>query len=105
MNFTDKTFKYDVVDNVKPVIVDFWAPWCGPCKMVSPIIDELAKEYKGKVKVGKINVDENPKTASQFGIMSIPAVMLFKGGKPVQTVVGARSKISFQKVFDPLIAS
>ena len=94
--FTDKNFQQDVLKSDMPVVVDFWAPWCGPCKMVSPIIEELAKEYNGKVSVGKLNVDDNPETAGQYSVMSIPTVMIFKNGKPVQSMVGAQGKQTYK---------
>jgi len=92
LEFTDKNFDQEVIKSDKPVLVDFWAPWCGPCQMMSPIIDELASEMEGKVKVGKINVDENPDSSSKFEVMSIPAIKIFKGGKVVKELVGAQSK-------------
>jgi len=94
--FTDSNFKDHVLDSKTPVVVDFWAPWCGPCKMVSPIIEELAKDYEGKVAVGKLNVDENVQTAGQYGVMSIPTVMIFKDGKPVQSLIGAQGKQTYK---------
>lgn len=100
ITFTDKTFKQQVLDSKTPVVVDFWAPWCGPCKMVSPIIEELAKDYEGKVAVGKLNVDENQETAGQYGVMSIPTVMIFKNGKPVQSMVGAQGKQTYKSEID-----
>lgn len=103
--FTDANFKQDVLENKLPVVVDFWAPWCAPCRMVSPVIEELASEYKGKVVVGKMNVDENTETAAQFGVMSIPTVILFKNGKPVKNLVGAQGKGSYKKMIDDALTS
>ena len=95
VTFTDSNFKTQVLESKTPVVVDFWAPWCGPCKMVSPIIEELAEEYKQKVMVGKLNVDENQQTAGQYAVMSIPTVMIFKNGKPVQAMIGAQGKQTY----------
>ena len=92
MIFTDQNFDQEVLKSDKPVLVDFWAPWCGPCQAMGPVIEELAKEMEGKAVVGKINVDENSKTAQDFGIMSIPALKIFKGGKVVQEFVGMQAK-------------
>jgi thioredoxin 1 len=103
--FTDANFKSDVLDSKTPVVVDFWAPWCGPCKIVSPTIEELAKDYEGKVVVGKMNVDDNPQIAGQYGIMSIPTVMVFKGGQPVKAMVGAQGKDSYKRAIDEVVAS
>jgi thioredoxin 1 len=105
VTFTDANFQQDALGNDKLVVVDFWAPWCGPCKLVTPIIEELAKEYEGKVSVGKLNVDENPETAGTYGVMSIPTVMLFKGGKPVQSLVGAQGKQTYKTEIDKALAS
>ena len=102
--FTDSGFQQDVLQSNTPVVVDFWAPLCGPCRMVSPIIEELAKEYDGKVSVGKMNVDENPQTAGQYGVMSIPTVMVFKGGKPVGQLVGAQGKESYKKAISEALS-
>ncbi|MDI3311356.1 MAG: thioredoxin [Thermoanaerobacterium sp.] len=96
VTITKDNFQEEVVNSNIPVLVDFWAEWCGPCRMVSPIIEELAEDYEGKVKVGKINVDEENELAMQFRIMSIPTIALFKGGKMVDKIVGARPKSDFE---------
>ena len=89
---TDASFEQDVLQSDVPVLVDFWAHWCGPCRMVAPIVEEIAKEFEGQIKVFKLNTDENPNVASQYGIRSIPTLMVFKGGQKVDTVVGAVPK-------------
>lgn len=105
VTFTDSNFKEQALDNSMVVVVDFWAPWCGPCRIVSPTIEELAKEYEGKVVVGKMNVDENPQVSGEYGVMSIPTVMIFKGGLPVKTIVGAQGKDSYKREIDQALAS
>lgn len=89
---TDAGFENDVVNSDKPVVLDFWAPWCGPCRMMEPVLNELAEEYSGKIVVGKLNVDENPATAQKFEILSIPTVLVFSGGEVVKKLVGAMPK-------------
>lgn len=97
---TDASFKEDVLDSEVPVLVDFWAPWCGPCRMVAPVVDEIAEQYEGKVKVVKLNTDENPNVASQYGIRSIPTLMIFKGGQRVDMVVGAVPKTTLANTLE-----
>ncbi len=92
MEITDAQFSQEVLNSEIPVLVDFWAPWCGPCRMVAPILEEIAKEYEGRLKVVKVNVDENQIVASSYGIMSIPTLILFRAGTPVGKLVGALPK-------------
>lgn len=89
---TDTNFNEEVISSKTPVLIDFWAEWCGPCKMLGPVIEEVAQEFEGKVKVGKLNVDDNQKTAAHFGIRSIPTLLLFKGGELVNQMVGVQPK-------------
>lgn len=100
VEFTDANFQSEVMDSSTPVLVDFWAPWCGPCKMIAPTIEELANQYGGKVKIGKLNTDENPNVASEHNISAIPTVMLFKGGQMVDKVMGVAPKDKFVKWID-----
>ena len=103
LQVTDASFKQDVLDSEIPVLVDFWAPWCGPCRMVAPVVDEIAEQYKGQVKVVKLNTDENPNVASQYGIRSIPTLMIFKGGQRVDMVVGAVPKTTLATTLEKYI--
>ena len=104
LKFDEKNFSNEVMKSEIPVLVDFWAEWCGPCHIMSPIIDEVAKEFEGKVKIGKINVDENQVLASQYGIMSIPTILAFKDGKVVSQLVGARPKKDLVDLINKVIA-
>jgi thioredoxin 1 len=97
---TDASFEQDVLASDVPVLVDFWAPWCGPCRMVAPVVDEIAEQYDSKIKVVKLNTDENPNVASQYGIRSIPTLMLFKGGQRVDVVVGAVPKTTLANTIE-----
>ncbi len=93
-------FPDEVLNVASPVLVDFWASWCGPCRMVAPVLEEVARDYEGKLKVVKVNVDENTETASRYGIMSIPTMMLFKNGEPVETIIGFRKKEELSNIID-----
>ena len=103
LNFTNSNFKEEVLQSKEPVLVDFWATWCGPCRMMGPVVEELANDYAGKVKVGKVNVDEEPELAQEYGIMSIPTIIIFKEGKIVNQVVGARTKSDLEAILQDFI--
>jgi thioredoxin 1 len=104
LTFTDNGFDKEVLGSEVPVLVDFWAEWCGPCRMMSPTVDAIASEYAGKVKVGKLNVDENGATAFRYNVRGIPTLLLFKGGKVVEQRVGAMGKNDVQKMIDPHVS-
>ena len=94
--FTDKNFQSEVLDSAQPVLVDFWAPWCGPCRMIAPMIEELATEYKGAIKIGKLNIDESPQTPTSYNVSGIPTLLIFKAGQVVSQLVGVQSKTKLQ---------
>lgn len=99
-HFTDASWDTDVLQSDKPVLVDFWAEWCGPCRMIGPLVEELATEYEGKALIGKLNVDENPGVATKYGIRSIPTLLVFKGGEIVDKIVGAVPKSMLAQKID-----
>jgi len=105
IQLTDESFDKEVVDSSQPVLVDFWAPWCGPCRMLAPVIEELSKEYMGKIRIAKINTDEHPHSASRYKISAIPTMLFFKGGKVVEQLVGVHSKAEIKKTLDSLVAA
>ncbi|GHF10755.1 thioredoxin [Amycolatopsis deserti] len=101
---TDQSFADDVLTSDKPVLVDFWATWCGPCKMVAPVLEEIAAEHKDKLTVAKLDIDENPGTARDYQVMSIPTLILFQGGKPVKQIVGAKPKAALLSDLSDVLA-
>jgi thioredoxin 1 len=100
---TDDSFATDVLKATGPVLVDFWAEWCGPCKAIGPALEEIGAEYKGKLTIAKVNIDENPMTPNTYGVRGIPTLILFKDGKPVETIVGARPKSALKQFIDGAI--
>ena len=104
LEFTDGNFEAEVLNSDKPVLVDFWAEWCGPCRMIGPVVEEMAGEYEGKAKIGKVNVDTNPDISVKYGIRSIPALLIFKNGEVVDQIVGAVPKPHLTKQLDAQIA-
>ena len=100
VTFTDSNFDTEVIQSPIPVLVDFWAPWCGPCRQIAPVIEQLAGEYASSVKVGKLDVDQSPQTAIKFGVMNIPTLIIFKGGQAVQRFQGVQSKNRLQEALD-----
>ena len=103
VHLSDETFQKEVIESNIPVLVDYWAEWCGPCKMIAPILDDLVSEYDGKLKIAKLNIDENPLTPTKFGIRGIPTLMIFKDGNPEATKVGALSKSQLTAFIDSTI--
>ncbi len=101
---TDGSFETEVLKSDKPVLVDFWAPWCGPCRMVAPVVEELSEEYGAQVKFLKLNTDDNVNTAATYGIRSIPTLLMFKGGQPIDQIIGFRPKGDLKKVIDKALA-
>ena len=100
---TDTNFQKEVLDSQIPVLVDFWAEWCGPCRMVAPIVEKIAKDYSGKLKVGKLNVDDNPETPQKYGIQGIPTIILFKGGKVSKQIVGFQPEEKLKSAVDSVV--
>ena len=105
IDLNDQNFDQEVLEANLPVLVDFWAPWCSPCLIAGPVIEELVKEYEGKIKVGKLNVDENPRISKEYGIMSIPTVIIFDGGKEVKRQIGFPGKEEYKKMIEETLST
>jgi thioredoxin 1 len=103
LTLNDKNFQDEIKGTQVPILVDFWAEWCAPCRMIAPMLDEIAEEYEGKIKIGKLNVDQNRSIAAQFGVMSIPTLIVFKGGEMVEQMIGAQPKENLLKVLQSVI--
>jgi thioredoxin 1 len=108
LHLSDATYDQEVLQSTTPILVDFWAPWCGPCRMIGPVLEDIAADYKGRIKVGKLNVDENPLVATRLGVRSIPTLLLYKGGQVVDQMVGAVPKAQLvkfiEKWLDPAVS-
>jgi thioredoxin 1 len=108
LHLSDATYDQEVLQSTTPILVDFWAPWCGPCRMIGPVLEDIAADYKGRIKVGKVNVDENPLVATRLGVRSIPTLLLYKGGQVVDQMVGAVPKAQLvkfiEKWLDPAVS-
>lgn len=105
IHFTDDNFQTEVLNSDQPVLVDFWAAWCGPCRMIAPVIEELARDYDGKAKIGKLDVDNNQRVAMQYGIRSIPSLLIFKGGKVVDQIIGAVPKAHISSKLESAVSA
>lgn len=104
IHVTDAAFEVEVLQSETPVVVDFWAPWCGPCRIVGPILDDLAKQYEGKVTIVKVNTDDNPQWATKYGVQGIPTILFVKGGEEVDRIVGAGSAATYRGKIDAMLA-
>ena len=102
IELTDASFQKEVIESNQPVLVDFWAPWCGPCRMLAPVVKEIAEEYKGRVRVAKLNTDEHPNAAGAYRISAIPSLLFFKNGKVAEQIVGVHSKAEIKKILESL---
>lgn len=103
LQITDSTFEKEIINGSGPVLVDFWAEWCGPCHTIAPVLEELAEEYQGRLRVAKVNVDENPETPAQFGVRGIPTLILFEDGELKETLVGVQPKSQLAELLDPYV--